>query len=116
MIYSFKLINQLNIRFRDFNIHDFLPESPKTNLNGNLFTKLVLKGYREGQITASILSDCLGVRVKHINDIEYFHWHIEIIPRLTNIAGFEWGTGFYINPMPPENAAEFLRDTNRHHE
>ncbi len=52
----------------------------------------------------------------NIIDIEYYHWHIEIIPRLTNIAGFEWGTGFYINPMPPENAAEFLRDTNRNHE
>jgi UDPglucose--hexose-1-phosphate uridylyltransferase len=39
-----------------------------------------------------------------------YHWHIEIIPRLTRVAGFEWGTGFYINPMPPEDAAQFLRD------
>lgn len=39
-----------------------------------------------------------------------YHWHLEIIPRVTGIAGFEWGTGFYINPMPPENAAEFLRN------
>ncbi len=38
-----------------------------------------------------------------------FHWHIEIIPRLVNHGGFEWGTGFYINPTPPEEAAEFLR-------
>ena len=45
----------------------------------------------------------------NIHKSEYFHWHIEIIPRLTNIAGFEWGTGFYINPMPPEEAAEILR-------
>ncbi|MBS1258811.1 MAG: Galactose-1-phosphate uridylyltransferase [Candidatus Scalindua arabica] len=45
----------------------------------------------------------------NIQKSEYFHWHIEIIPRLTNIAGFEWGTGFYINPMPPEEAAEILR-------
>ncbi len=41
---------------------------------------------------------------------EYFHWHMEIIPRLTRIAGFEWGSGFYINPTPPENAAAFLRE------
>lgn len=41
--------------------------------------------------------------------LEYYHWHIEIIPRLTKVAGFEWGTGFYINPVPPEDAAEFLR-------
>jgi UDPglucose--hexose-1-phosphate uridylyltransferase len=40
----------------------------------------------------------------------YYHWHIELIPRLTKIAGFEWGTGFYINPTPPEEAAKFLRE------
>src|SRR5438270_3436953 len=38
-------------------------------------------------------------------------WHIEIIPRLTRVAGYEWGTGFYINPVPPEQAAQFLRET-----
>lgn len=37
------------------------------------------------------------------------HWYIEIIPVLTRIAGFEWGTGFYINPVGPEDAARFLR-------
>jgi len=39
---------------------------------------------------------------------EKYHWHIEIIPRLTKIAGFEWGSGFYINPIPPEEAARIL--------
>jgi UDPglucose--hexose-1-phosphate uridylyltransferase len=29
---------------------------------------------------------------------------------LTRIAGFEWGSGFYINPTPPETAAQILRD------
>ena len=38
-----------------------------------------------------------------------YHWHIEIMPRLTRVAGFEWGTGFYICPLPPEDAAAFLR-------
>jgi len=42
---------------------------------------------------------------------EDFHWHIEIIPRLTKVAGFEWGTGFYICPSLPEEAAKFLRET-----
>jgi UDPglucose--hexose-1-phosphate uridylyltransferase len=37
-----------------------------------------------------------------------YHWHIEIMPKLTRVAGFEWGTGFYINPMPPELAAKYL--------
>ena len=40
---------------------------------------------------------------------EGYHWHIEIIPRLTKSAGFEWGTGFHINPTPPEMAADYLR-------
>ena len=40
----------------------------------------------------------------------HYHWHIEIIPKLTRVAGFEWGTGFYINPTPPEEAARFLRE------
>jgi UDPglucose--hexose-1-phosphate uridylyltransferase len=39
-----------------------------------------------------------------------YHWHIEIIPRLTSPAGFEWGTGFYICPIAPEETAKFLRE------
>jgi UDPglucose--hexose-1-phosphate uridylyltransferase len=42
--------------------------------------------------------------------IAYYHWHIEIIPKLTKVAGFEWGSGFYINPTPPEESAKFLRE------
>jgi len=41
---------------------------------------------------------------------EYYHWHLEVMPKLTKVAGFEWGTGFYINPTPPEESAHFLRD------
>jgi len=42
---------------------------------------------------------------------EEYHWHLELIPKLTKIAGFEWGTGFYINPTSPERAATILRAT-----
>ncbi|MBI5492578.1 MAG: galactose-1-phosphate uridylyltransferase [Deltaproteobacteria bacterium] len=41
---------------------------------------------------------------------QFYHWHFELIPKLTKVAGFEWGSGFYINPTPPEEAAKFLRD------
>jgi UDPglucose--hexose-1-phosphate uridylyltransferase len=41
---------------------------------------------------------------------DFYHWHIEIIPKLTQVAGFEWGTGFYINPITPEESAKFLRE------
>lgn len=45
-------------------------------------------------------------------DMPHYHWHMEIIPRLTKMAGFEWGTGFYINPTPPEEATAYLKETS----
>jgi len=39
-----------------------------------------------------------------------YHWHIELIPKLVKVAGFEWGTGFYINPTLPEDAARYLNE------
>ena len=41
---------------------------------------------------------------------DFYHWHVELIPKLTRTAGFEWGTGFYINPTSPEEAAQVLRN------
>ncbi len=41
---------------------------------------------------------------------QFYHWHLEILPKLTRVAGFEWGSGFYINPMMPEEAASHLRE------
>jgi UDPglucose--hexose-1-phosphate uridylyltransferase len=40
----------------------------------------------------------------------YFHWYLSIIPRLTRVAGFELGSGMFINTVLPEAAAEFLRN------
>ena len=39
---------------------------------------------------------------------DHYHWHIEVMPRLTKVAGFERGTGFYINQTAPEEAADYL--------
>jgi UDPglucose--hexose-1-phosphate uridylyltransferase len=75
---------------------------------------------------ASILKDCL-IRLKKalntppynyiihttpitLSGIEFYHYHLEIIPVLTHIAGFEWGTGFYINPTGPEDSALYLKN------
>ena len=64
------------------------------------------------------LKDVLGDRsynyVLHtapipLREKEAYHWHIEILPKLGRVAGFEWGSGFYINGTLPEDAAEFLR-------
>lgn len=41
--------------------------------------------------------------------LDYYHWHIEIIPTLSNIAGFEWGSGWHINSTAPESAADHLK-------
>jgi len=41
-----------------------------------------------------------------------YHWYLELVPRTTMIAGFEWGTGFYINTTRPEDAAALLRSVD----
>ena len=41
--------------------------------------------------------------------IEGYHWHIEFMPKLMHVAGFEWGSGFYVVPTPPELAAQYLK-------
>lgn len=43
-------------------------------------------------------------------DLPHYHWHIEIMPAVSQVAGFEMGSGFHINPTPPEEAARFLRE------
>ncbi len=43
---------------------------------------------------------------------DHYHWHIEFMPKLTKTAGFERGTGFHINPTPPEESAKFLREAS----
>lgn len=38
-----------------------------------------------------------------------FHWHLEILPRVTRYSGLEWGSGMHRNPVSPEEAARALR-------
>jgi len=45
-----------------------------------------------------------------MGNFDYYHWHFEIMPKLTKTAGFEWGSGFYVNPTSPEEAAQFLKE------
>ena len=46
-------------------------------------------------------------------DSDVFHWHLVIMPRLTIAAGFEMGTGIYINVTSPEDAAKYLREAEK---
>ncbi|MGB9859503.1 MAG: galactose-1-phosphate uridylyltransferase [Moorellaceae bacterium] len=41
-----------------------------------------------------------------------YHWYLQLLPRLTTVAGFEWGTDIFINPTPPEHAAQFLNEVS----
>ncbi|HYA48911.1 MAG TPA: DUF4931 domain-containing protein [Burkholderiales bacterium] len=53
-----------------------------------------------------------ALALKNWPEVEHsYHWHLEIFPILTKVAGFEWGTGYYINPVPPETAAGFLKSS-----
>lgn len=77
---------------------------------------------------AGLLGNVLGRLYKGLNDPSYnlvirssspsesgarhLHWYLAIVPRITRSAGFELGTGMYINSSLPENSAEFLRNVN----
>ncbi len=44
------------------------------------------------------------------DDSSHFHWYISIVARVVKVAGFELGTGMYVNPSAPEVSAQALRD------
>lgn len=89
------------------------------------FPDFITLGKSEARALSRILQDVLARIKKVLRDPAYnlilhtlplqsrnpldFHWHIEILPRLSRISGFELGTGYYLNPTPPEEAAGFLR-------
>ncbi len=86
----------------------------------------VLEDAEEFKDLANILKDTLGRLNRALDrppynfvvhtapvtegELEYYHWHLEIMPTLTRVAGFEIGSGFHINPTPPEDAAQYLRE------
>ncbi|MFH1227989.1 MAG: galactose-1-phosphate uridylyltransferase [Planctomycetota bacterium] len=74
------------------------------SISKKVFAKL------EGALSNPAYNTLIHSTPYNMEESEYYHWHIEIIPRITKLAGFEWGTGFYINPVPPEDAAKFLRE------
>lgn len=80
----------------------------------------------EIRIFTETLKTCLGGLKQLVNDPPYnygfhlainkdacnfYHWHLEIYPKLATWAGFEKNTGIYINTVTPETAAESLRKT-----
>jgi UDPglucose--hexose-1-phosphate uridylyltransferase len=47
-----------------------------------------------------------------VDESPSYHWHFEILPRLTGLAAFELGGSLHVNPVPPEDAGRLLRDTS----
>jgi UDPglucose--hexose-1-phosphate uridylyltransferase len=106
------------------------PWAPRSPFETWVMPKEHQSNFEDGQrATYSMLADCLRRTLKKLdlalerppyNFILHtlpltekhsasYHWHVELMPTLTKVAGFEWGSGFYINPTPPEEAARFLR-------
>ena len=52
-----------------------------------------------------------AIRTAPVSDLgaPYLHWYLTIVPRISYAAGFEIGSGIYINPSLPEECAAFLR-------
>lgn len=46
------------------------------------------------------------------SQLRYMHWYLQIVPQLTVVGGFEMGSGCYINPVFPEDAAKILREVS----
>jgi UDPglucose--hexose-1-phosphate uridylyltransferase len=95
-------------------------ESAFENSSSQVFEALA-RAVRELAIKADIVLDKpaynLIIHSSPLQDPsnEHYHWHLEFMPRLTKTAGFEWGTGFYINPTPPEESARYLREADVTH-
>ena len=51
----------------------------------------------------------------HQAPLPHYHWHVEVLPRMMQLAGYEWGTGAHVNPVLPEDAATVLRQTIMDH-
>ncbi len=93
--------------------HDFtLITEPEIEALGDVLSR-TLQRYKKAlnQPAYNMMLQTAPFVRPHLGTIENdFCWHIDILPRLTSVAGFEWGTGFYINPVSPEAATQFLRE------
>ena len=95
--------------------HESHFERMDLELTANL-AGIVKSAINKLHVTMENLSYNLIVHTMPVQDpsVEHYHWHIEIMPKLSMVAGFEWGTGFYINTVPPEDAAEMMNSGKKY--
>ncbi len=84
-------------------------DSPKAQIEG--FAECLHQTLRRIDVALGKPAFNLMLHTGPLNErgLPHYHWHFEIMPILGRLGGFEWGSGFYINPTPPEVAAEYLR-------
>ena len=74
---------------------------------GLSFTNFVnsFTGFPRDALTFSTLLSALEVKFKYSS-----HWFLDIMPKMSKLAGYELGSGVFINSLTPEDAAEQLRN------
>ncbi|MCK4935774.1 MAG: galactose-1-phosphate uridylyltransferase [Elusimicrobiales bacterium] len=87
------------------------PEEYLKNLSGVLKATLQKINHSLGETAYNILIHTMPAQE---DSSPFYHWHIEIMPKFSHMAGFEWGTGFYINTVSPEKAAEILNSGKKY--
>jgi len=114
------------------NFYSFCPYAARTPFESRIYPKRHMASFdhiNDEEIeelawvlrtTLAKLYHCLGnpdynyiIRTAPVGEenSKYLHWYMVIIPKVTTPAGFELGSGIYINSMAPEDSARFLRDT-----
>jgi UDPglucose--hexose-1-phosphate uridylyltransferase len=78
-------------------------------LSGSLLETLARFGRRFGNLAFNYVLHSAPLTGEPLT---YYHWHLEIMPKLSQAAGFEWGSGSFINPVAPEEAARTLRNAS----
>lgn len=104
---------EVRIFFRDSHSHfEKMPDEFDKYLADALLT--VLKKIREalGDPSYNLFVHTAPVETTLEDVHEFYTWHIEILPKIKAIAGFEMGTGVDINVIDPDEAAKLLRETN----
>jgi len=88
-----------------------MPESDVAALSSALKTALAKLNATLPDLSYNLIVHTMPVQEP---EAEHYHWHIEIMPKITHVAGFEWGTGFYINTVSPEDAADMLNSGKKY--
>ena len=79
------------------------------------FTKQCVGALNHWYLAQATIGGFINFRLSHRFYFDeaaaHWHWHLEVLPRIAPLAGFELGTGYHISTIPPDEAAGLLRET-----